>query len=48
MLDPALKPSIAALIPETRERPYDGRMARYVMQQYANIEAAAAAGDGNE
>ncbi|MCW8925380.1 MAG: sulfatase [Xanthomonadales bacterium] len=46
LLDPSLKQAIAALIPEDpRDRPYDGRMARYVMKLYA---AADAAGEGNE
>jgi hypothetical protein len=46
LLDPALKPAIAALIPEDQgTRPYDGRMARYVMKLYATAEAA---GDSNE
>jgi arylsulfatase A-like enzyme len=36
LLDPALKPAIEALIPEDpKQRPYDGRMARYVLQRYA-------------
>jgi arylsulfatase A-like enzyme len=35
LLAPALKPAIAALVPEDpRARPYDGRLARYVMQRY--------------
>jgi arylsulfatase A-like enzyme len=35
LLDPALKPAIAALVPEDpQERPYDGRLARFVMQLY--------------
>ena len=35
LLDPELKPAIEALIPaDPDERPYDGRMARYVMQLY--------------
>tara|TARA_B100000795_G_scaffold111942_2_gene82757 strand:- start:6048 stop:7862 length:1815 start_codon:yes stop_codon:yes gene_type:complete len=37
LLDPALKPAIEALIPEDpSQRPYDGRLARYVMQRYEN------------
>ena len=37
LLDPALKPAIAALVPaDPDDRPYDGRMARYVMQLYEN------------
>jgi arylsulfatase A-like enzyme len=33
LLDPALKPAIEALIPEDpKQRPYDARMARYVLQ----------------
>lgn len=36
LLDPALKPAIEALVPEDpKARPYDGRLARYVMQKYA-------------
>jgi len=35
LVDPALKPAIAALVPDDpRQRPYDGRLARYVMQLY--------------
>ena len=35
LLDPALKPTIEALIPEDqKQRPYDARMARYVLQLY--------------
>ena len=35
LADPALKPAIEALVPEDPEqRPYDGRLARYVMQRY--------------
>ncbi len=35
LTDPALKPAIEALVPEDpRQRPYDGRLARYVMQRY--------------
>ncbi len=35
LVDPALKPAIEALVPEDpRQRPYDGRLARYVMQRY--------------
>jgi len=37
LLDPALKPAIEAMVPEDpKQRPYDGRMARYVMQRYEN------------
>ncbi len=37
LLDPALKPAIEALVPDDpKQRPYDGRMARYVMQRYEN------------
>jgi arylsulfatase A-like enzyme len=37
LLDPNLKPAIEALIPEDpKQRPYDGRMARYVLQRYEN------------
>ena len=46
LLNPAMKPAIAALIPEDpAQRPYDARMARYVIEQY---EATAAAGESNE
>ncbi len=35
LAEPALKPAIEALVPENpRQRPYDGRLARYVMQRY--------------
>ncbi len=35
LTDPTLKPAIEALVPEDpRQRPYDGRLARYVMQRY--------------
>ena len=35
LLDPVLKPSIEALVPDDpKQRPYDGRLARYVMQRY--------------
>ena len=35
LLDPALKPAIAAMVPkDPTQRPYDGRLARYVMQRY--------------
>ena len=35
LLDPALKPAIAALVPDDpKQRPYDGRLARYVMKRY--------------
>ena len=37
LLDPSLKPAIEALVPEDpKQRPYDGRLARYVMQRYEN------------
>jgi arylsulfatase A-like enzyme len=46
LLDPTLKPAIAALVPEdSGSRPYDGRMARYVMKLYA---AAEATGESND
>jgi len=35
LADPALKPAIKALVPkDPKQRPYDGRLARYVMQRY--------------
>ena len=35
LLDPVLKPAIEALVPDDpKQRPYDGRLARYVMQRY--------------
>ncbi len=35
LAEPALRPAIEALVSEnTRQRPYDGRLARYVMQRY--------------
>jgi len=46
LLDPSLETAIAALIPEDpKDRPYDGRMARYVVKLY---EATNATGDSNE
>jgi arylsulfatase A-like enzyme len=37
LVDPVLKPSIEAMVPDDlRQRPYDGRLARYVMQRYEN------------
>ena len=37
LLDPALKPAIEGMVPEDPdERPYDARMARYVLQLYEN------------
>jgi arylsulfatase A-like enzyme len=37
LLDPALKPAIEAMVPDDpSERPYDARMARYVLQLYEN------------
>ena len=37
LLDPSLKPTIEALIPEDpKQRPYDARMARYVLQLYTD------------
>jgi N-sulfoglucosamine sulfohydrolase len=45
LLDPALKPAIAAMVPDDPEqRPYDARMARYVIQLYENDEAATGGG----
>ena len=36
LLDPALQPAIKAMVPEDpKQRPYDGRLARFVMQRYA-------------
>jgi arylsulfatase A-like enzyme len=44
--DPAMRTSVAALIPDDpRERPYDARMARYVIKRFEN---EAAAGGGSE
>jgi len=41
LLDPALKPAIAAMVPDDPDqRPYDARMARYVIQLYENDETA--------
>jgi arylsulfatase A-like enzyme len=35
LLDPALRPAVEALVPEdTKDRPYDGRLARYLVQLY--------------
>jgi len=37
LVDPALKPAIEAMVPDDpSQRPYDGRLARYVMQRYEN------------
>ena len=37
LFDPALKPAIEALIPDDpKQRPYDARMARYVLKRYEN------------
>jgi hypothetical protein len=37
LLDPALKPVIEAMVPEDPDqRPYDGRLARYVIKRYEN------------
>jgi len=36
LLDPVLKPAIEAMVPEDpKQRPYDGRLARYVIQRYS-------------
>jgi len=41
LLDPALKPAIAAMVPDDPDdRPYDARLARYVLQRYENDQAA--------
>jgi arylsulfatase A-like enzyme len=38
LFDPALKPDIEALIPDDpKQRPYDGRMARYVLKRYEEL-----------
>ncbi|MCP4048111.1 MAG: hypothetical protein GY732_19220, partial [Gammaproteobacteria bacterium] len=38
LFDPALKPAIKALIPDDpKQRPYDGRMARYVLKRYESL-----------
>ena len=37
LADPFLKPSIEAMVPDDpTQRPYDGRLARYVLQRYEN------------
>ena len=37
LTDPALKPTIEAMVPDDpAQRPYDGRLARYVLQRYEN------------
>jgi N-sulfoglucosamine sulfohydrolase len=37
LLDPVLKPAIEALVPaDPDKRPYDGRLARYLMQRYGD------------
>jgi len=41
LLDPSLKAAIEAIVPDDpTDRPYDGRLARYVMQLYENGGAA--------
>lgn len=46
LLDPELKPAIAAIVPDDpKQRPYDGRLARYVMAQY---ELNTATGGGSQ
>ena len=46
LVDPALKPSIEAMVPDDPEqRPYDGRLARYVMQRYENDQGAPGGAD---
>ena len=41
LLDPSLKSAIEAIVPaDPADRPYDGRLARYVMQLYENDGAA--------
>ena len=45
LADPALRPAIEAMVPDDpQQRPYDGRLARYVMQRYENEQAAAGGG----
>ena len=45
LLDPALKPAIAAMVPDDPdERPYDARLGRYVLQLYDNDQAATSDG----
>jgi len=45
LLDPALKPAIAAMVPDDPdERPYDARLGRYVLQLYENDQAAIGGG----
>jgi len=35
LLDPSLRPAIEGLVPEDpKQRPYNGRMERYVLQRY--------------
>ena len=37
LFDPGLKAAIESLIPgDPKQRPYDGRMARYVLERYEN------------
>ena len=37
LLDPSLKPAIEAIVPaDPTDRPYDGRLARYLLQLYEN------------
>jgi hypothetical protein len=45
LLDPVLKPAIAAMVPDDPDdRPYDARLARYVLQRYENDQAATSGG----
>ncbi len=45
LLDPALKTAIAAMVPDDPDdRPYDARMARYVLQLYENDQATTGGG----
>jgi arylsulfatase A-like enzyme len=40
LLDPTLRPAIEAMVPDDpQQRPYDGRLARYVMQRYEDDQA---------
>ncbi len=46
LVDPALRPAIEAMVPDDPEqRPYDGRLARYVMHRYENDQGTSGGGN---
>jgi len=45
LVEPALRPAIEAMVPDDpQQRPYDGRLARYVILRYEDDQAAAGGG----